>query len=101
MELRGRAVNYRRFISDRITLADHDTGHGHTLPSPDFLLLHASLARVFYASGAAERIDQILRDVEETRVLAADGSTDASVLLMAHLTNTASSWPNQVRGVVY
>ena len=45
------------------------------LPSPQYLRLHAAAARVAHMSGAGEYAEKILRDMEETRVLADDGST--------------------------
>jgi hypothetical protein len=49
----------------------------HNLPPPDprYLKLHAACAQVAHLSGAGEYIDNILRDVETTRVLAKDGSS--------------------------
>jgi hypothetical protein len=45
------------------------------LPSPDLIALHAACARVARMSGAAEYLDRFERDVEETTVLASDGSS--------------------------
>ena len=45
------------------------------LPSRDLLALRAACARVANMSGAAEQIDQIYRDEEDTTVMAYDGST--------------------------
>jgi len=57
--------------------------HGNArLPDPKLLALHAACARVVRMSGAAEAIDELERDVEETRVLAFDGS---SARLLDHL----------------
>ncbi|KAJ7816199.1 hypothetical protein B0H14DRAFT_2845104 [Mycena olivaceomarginata] len=42
------------------------------LPSPTLL---AACSHVAHMSGAAEQIDQVLRDLEDTRVMAEDGST--------------------------
>lgn len=42
------------------------------LPDPRLLALHAVCARVAHMSGAAEYIDQLKRDVEETKVLSKD-----------------------------
>jgi len=42
---------------------------------PQLLALHATCARVAHMSGAAEFFDQLQRDVEETNVLAFDGSS--------------------------
>lgn len=51
------------------------------LPDPAILAIHAAFARVFHASGAAEYIDSIWRDMGNTRVLSSDGSTDVSSLI--------------------
>lgn len=47
------------------------------LPDPRYLALHAACARVAHMSGAAEYIDRIFREMEETGVLANDGGSDA------------------------
>ncbi|KZP20503.1 hypothetical protein FIBSPDRAFT_742124, partial [Athelia psychrophila] len=44
-------------------------------PDPRYLKLHAACAQVAHLSGAAKYIDNILRDLEEIRVLANDGSS--------------------------
>ncbi|KAJ7834816.1 hypothetical protein B0H14DRAFT_2797962 [Mycena olivaceomarginata] len=45
------------------------------LPSPTLLAIRAACSRVAHMSGAAEQIDQVLRDLEDTRIMAEDGST--------------------------
>ena len=45
------------------------------LPSRDLIGLRAACARVAHMSGAAEQIDQIYQDEEDTTVMACDGST--------------------------
>lgn len=45
------------------------------LPDPRYLKLHTACARVAHLSGAAEYIDQILREEEVTKVLAFDGGS--------------------------
>ena len=60
------------------------------LPSPILLGLHAACARVLHMSGAAEVIDELDRDVEETRVLAFDGS---SACLLDHLMTPFATIP--------
>ena len=56
------------------------------LPSRDLVGFRAasSCARVAHMSGAAEQIDQIYRDEEDTTVMAYDGSTTGD-LLSSHL----------------
>ena len=49
------------------------------LPSRDYLALHAACAKVAHCSGAAEYIDRMDTDLDETFVLAEDG-TSAAVL---------------------
>ena len=44
-------------------------------PSPQLLALHAVCARVAHMSGAAEFLDRLELDAEETSVLAFDGSS--------------------------
>ncbi|KAI2731254.1 hypothetical protein CBS147354_363 [Penicillium roqueforti] len=53
----------------------------YALPSPELLKVHAAVARIFHASGAADHIDKGFRDLGETSVLAKDGSTDVSAML--------------------
>ena len=52
------------------------------LPDPQLLGLHAACSRVAHMSGAAEAFDDVERDVEDTRVLAFNGS---SAHLLDHL----------------
>ncbi|KKA21462.1 hypothetical protein T310_4497 [Rasamsonia emersonii CBS 393.64] len=52
------------------------------LPNPDLLKVHAAIAKILHASGKAEDIERILRDREEIRCLAPDGSTDVESLLL-------------------
>ena len=51
-------------------------------PDPMLLGLHAACARVAHMSGAAEAFNEVERDLEDTRVLALDGS---SAHLLDHL----------------
>lgn len=53
----------------------------YDLPHPERLKVHAIIARIFHASGAAEQINKALRDLGEHCVLAKDGSTDISSML--------------------
>jgi len=46
-----------------------------SLPDPRYLRVHAACAKVANLSGAGECIDKIIRDLEDIRVLAADGSS--------------------------
>ncbi|THH03489.1 hypothetical protein EW146_g10433 [Bondarzewia mesenterica] len=52
------------------------------LPSPKYLHLHATCARVAHLSGGAEHIETVFRDMEELPVLMKDGSS-ADVLSYA------------------
>jgi hypothetical protein len=46
-----------------------------SLPDPRYLRVHAACAKVAHLSGAGECIDRIIRDLEDTQVLAANGSS--------------------------
>jgi len=46
-----------------------------SLPDPRYLRVHAACAKVANLSGAGECIDKIIGDLEDIRVLAADGSS--------------------------
>jgi len=61
-------------------------------PSRELLALHAVCARVAHMSGAAEFLDKLELDAEETEVLAFDGSS-------AHLLSNLISPYAAVRGV--
>jgi hypothetical protein len=52
-----------------------------SLPSPSLLAIRAACSRVAHMSGAAEHVDQVLRDLEDTPVMAQDGGS-------AHLLET-------------
>ncbi|CAE6487009.1 unnamed protein product [Rhizoctonia solani] len=66
------------------------TDTGLPLPDPRYLALHAACAKVVLKSGAAESIDSILRDTEETKVLSQDGSSEG--LLNALLYEHTHAW---------
>ena len=59
-------------------------------PDPFLLTLHTKCACVTHMSGAAEFFDQVEWEVEETRVLASDGS---SATLLSHLLSPLSIIP--------
>ena len=63
------------------------------LPASQLLALHAACARVAHMSGAAEFFNEIDRDVEESTVLAFDGS---SVRLLNHLISPFATIPGVV-----
>ena len=67
---------------DRLSVTFTSNNKDARLPDPRLLALHAACARAVRMSGAAEVIDEFERDVEETRVLASDGS---SARLLDHL----------------
>lgn len=48
---------------------------GLAAPSPTYLALHATCAKVAWLSGAAEYIENVLRDIADTTVLSADGTS--------------------------
>ncbi|CAG8087865.1 unnamed protein product [Penicillium olsonii] len=55
----------------------------YDLPHPELLKIHAVIARIFHASGAAKQIKKALDDLEDLCTLAKDGSTDISSILAA------------------
>ncbi|CUA76347.1 hypothetical protein RSOLAG22IIIB_12221 [Rhizoctonia solani] len=63
-----------------VTLTDHGTG----LEPPDarLIAIHAACAKVVHQSGMAKFIDNTLRDMEETPVLAEDGSSQALMIAL-------------------
>jgi hypothetical protein len=50
------------------------------LPDPHLLSMHHALAEVLNASGMGEAVDNYLRDLEELKCLAEDGSTHSALL---------------------
>lgn len=58
------------------------------LPSPAYLKLHAACCQVAHLSGAAEYVKKFYRDMEDTQVLAHDGS--AAKLLEEALLHASS-----------
>ncbi|KAJ5124344.1 uncharacterized protein N7515_008169 [Penicillium bovifimosum] len=55
----------------------------YDLPNPELLKVHATVAHIFHASGAAHHIEKALRDLGGHSMLARDGSTDISSMLAA------------------
>lgn len=62
----------RMHIPDIVTFS---TTTGFRLPNPTYLALHALCCEVAWMSGAAEYIMDIERRMDQTRILAKDGST--------------------------
>ncbi|KAI5987633.1 hypothetical protein EDD15DRAFT_2371994 [Pisolithus albus] len=58
----------------------------YPLPNSTYLAIHAACAKVAHLSGAAEHIEEVLRDMEDTRVLARDGGS-SEVLYTAMLSS--------------
>ncbi|KIN08016.1 hypothetical protein OIDMADRAFT_111057 [Oidiodendron maius Zn] len=73
-----------------VTLRSHDGRY--LLPDPSLLALHAAIGNILHATGSAERIDKILRDLEgASGGLAPDGTTDISALLSMNQLSLESS----------
>lgn len=45
------------------------------LPDPRYLALHCACAKMAHFSGAVEVVDDIIKELEETQVLASDGAS--------------------------
>ena len=56
------------------------------IPSREYLVLHVTCAKVAHLSGAAEYMDSVIREMEETLVLSSDG---ASAVVLEHAIWTA------------
>ncbi|KAI6016144.1 hypothetical protein BKA83DRAFT_4060420, partial [Pisolithus microcarpus] len=56
-------------------------------PNPIYLAIHAACAKVAHLSGAAEHIENVLRRLENTRVLAEDGRSSELLLYTAILSS--------------
>jgi hypothetical protein len=81
-QINARDPIYISDIINPVTLTSNDPLF--PLPSPEYLRLHAACAQVANLSGAGEYIDQVFREMEETRMLAHDG-TSAEALSTALL----------------
>ena len=75
---------------DRLSITFSSAVEGARLPNSQLLALHAACARVAHMCGATEAMDELQRDVEDTRVLAFDGS---SARLLDHLMSPFASIP--------
>ncbi|TFK69181.1 hypothetical protein BDN72DRAFT_959738 [Pluteus cervinus] len=64
------------------TSSDPESVLNLPLPSAELLVLHATCAKVAYMSGAGERLDELDREIDDTGVLASDG-TSSEVLSYA------------------
>ena len=67
---------------DRVVmLTSHD--HHYDLPEPQYVQLHAAIGKILHASGRAEKIEKLIRDLGgiSGSVLSNDGSTNISELL--------------------
>lgn len=79
-----RIKRYRPNLLSRLeptSVMFHQHDPRYALPDPELLKIHATIARILYASGKAEEIEKVLRDRDEISVLAANGTTDIASLL--------------------
>jgi hypothetical protein len=68
----------------RFVQFSNNTNDDIDLPEPILLNVHYAIANILHASGRGEAIDSILDDLQMTRCLAADGSTDFRHLFVAY-----------------
>ncbi|CAK5281688.1 unnamed protein product, partial [Mycena citricolor] len=61
--------------SRRGSKLQEESNQSPALPSPSLLAIRAACSRVAHLSGAAEQVDQILRDLEDRPVMAEDGGS--------------------------
>jgi hypothetical protein len=69
---------FGQYYEKPITFTKHTTSE---LPSKVLLETHAAIAEILQASGQGEKIDELLRNWDDIRCLASDGSTDLESLL--------------------
>ncbi|KAH8811523.1 hypothetical protein F5884DRAFT_831332 [Xylogone sp. PMI_703] len=69
------------FGERRVKFISHDDRY--PLPAKELLELHSAIANVLHASGMGDVIDKVLKDLDELKGLASDGSTDVKMLLSA------------------
>lgn len=74
-----RGYSFHLPASRTITLRSHDGRE--PLPSPVLLGAHAAIAKILYATGRGETVDQSLDDYRSAGGMAEDGRTDISNLL--------------------
>lgn len=79
--------NYKPWVLDdlpeQVTFTCHNSESPFALPSSGLLKVHAALANIFHASGAARSIEKAVQNLEDIEILARDGSTDLSAALAA------------------
>ncbi|KAK0472331.1 hypothetical protein IW261DRAFT_1405221 [Armillaria novae-zelandiae] len=75
----GLNTTYR--CPDRVTLTDATNGN---IPLPDrrYFQLHDACARIAHLSGAGDIVEQLLRDMEDMKVLAEDGGSNQLLSLV-------------------
>ncbi|KAJ8474973.1 hypothetical protein ONZ51_g6871 [Trametes cubensis] len=54
------------------------------VPNPRYLQIHATCCRIAHMSGAADYLDLVLRDIEESKVLAEDGTSADTLTFAIH-----------------
>ncbi|KAJ5723431.1 hypothetical protein N7488_001466 [Penicillium malachiteum] len=86
-------------LPQTVTFISHD--QRYELPSPELLRVHAIVARIFHACGAAEQIEKALCDLRGHRLLARDGSTDISSMLAATTLGILGSRAGNVQQQTY
>ena len=79
---------YPRDIAEYPQVIKFSTDNPKTLPVPsrEYLALHAACAKVAHLSGAAEYMNSVMWEMEETLVLSSDG---ASAAVLEHAIWTA------------
>ncbi|KAJ5907867.1 hypothetical protein N7495_000549 [Penicillium taxi] len=69
--------------TDITTVKFNNHGTRFDLPSPDLLKVHPIVAEIFHASGRADFITNILRDMDDEGIFAENVSSDLSEMLWA------------------
>lgn len=75
-------ISTRQLRDFPTTMMVHLQSHDNRwpLPSPRLLALHAAIGNIWHASGMADYVEKILREVDSVRCFSKDGSTDVQFL---------------------
>jgi hypothetical protein len=88
--------NYASMLPQTMSFTNHDPQHD--LPNRELVAVHAAIGNILHASGRAEVIEKLVKDLgERGGMLAGDGSTNVGDLLSVSVLSGLSSASNSIK----
>jgi hypothetical protein len=90
------ASYYASMLPQTVSFTNHDPQHD--LPNRELVAVHAAIGNILHASGRAEVIEKLVKDLGECGgMLARDGSTNVGDLLSVSMLSRLSSASNSIK----